>query len=217
MLLSSFCTEHQSSVSIGFTEQIMPILRILCYNGSLVIRKVVSLTTVKFKPLIFSVWLHLVLYRWHVHSHRVRVRVRVTLRLAVYRQSVRLGAEPLVTHSQNFFSQLHTCYRSPITSSRTRGWVCHLQLLLALASLFILVSESRGTRDHILLSQIRDFPLCHLLRVAGLRWRHSTPPPHGNHSRKLTAFIIAARTTQHRSHCSFIVVVAWQTVSACTT
>jgi hypothetical protein len=36
-----------------------------------------------------------------------------------------------------------------------RGWVCRLQLLLALASAVILGSESRGTRDHILLSQIR--------------------------------------------------------------
>jgi hypothetical protein len=33
----------------------------------------------------------------------VRVRVRVTLWLAVYCQSVRLGAEPLKTHGQNFF------------------------------------------------------------------------------------------------------------------
>jgi hypothetical protein len=33
---------------------------------------------------------------------RVRVRVRVTLRLAVYRQSVRLGAKPLKTHDQIF-------------------------------------------------------------------------------------------------------------------
>jgi hypothetical protein len=32
-----------------------------------------------------------------------RVRVRVTLRLAVYRQSVRLGDKPLEIHSQNFF------------------------------------------------------------------------------------------------------------------
>jgi hypothetical protein len=32
----------------------MPNLRILCYNGSLVIWTVVSLTTAKFKPLIFS-------------------------------------------------------------------------------------------------------------------------------------------------------------------
>jgi hypothetical protein len=31
----------------------MPMLRILCYNGSLVIWTVVSLTTAKFKPLIF--------------------------------------------------------------------------------------------------------------------------------------------------------------------
>jgi hypothetical protein len=33
----------------------------------------------------------------------VKVRVRVPLRLAVYRQSVRLGAEPLETHDQSFF------------------------------------------------------------------------------------------------------------------
>jgi hypothetical protein len=98
----------------------------------------------------------------------VRVRVRVTLPLAVYRQSVRLGAEPLDTHGHIFFSQMNTCSHSPyITSSLTKGWIYHLQLLLALASAFILGSESRGTRDHILLSQIRDFPLCHLLRLAG--------------------------------------------------
>jgi hypothetical protein len=78
-----------------------------------------------------------------------------------------------------FFSQLNTCGRIPhITSSLTRGWVCHLQLLLALASAFILGSESRGTRDPILLSPIRDFPFCRLLRLAGLRWRYSTPLPH---------------------------------------
>jgi hypothetical protein len=84
----------------------------------------------------------------------VRLRVRVTLRLAVYRQLVRLGSEPLETHGQNFFSQLNTCGHSPyITTFLTRGWVCHLQLLLVLAIAFILGSEYRGTRDHILLSQ----------------------------------------------------------------
>jgi hypothetical protein len=62
--------------------------------------------------------------------------------------------------------------------SLTRGWVCRLQLLLVLASTVILGSESRGTGNHILLSQIRDFPFRHLLRLAGLWWRHSTPPPH---------------------------------------
>jgi hypothetical protein len=60
----------------------------------------------------------------------------------------------------------------------TRGRVCRLQLLLALASSVILESESRGTRDHISLSQIRDFPF-RRLRLARLRWRYSTPPPHG--------------------------------------
>jgi hypothetical protein len=52
--MSSFCTIHKSSVSTGFTEQIMPILRILCYNGSLVTRTVVGLSTANFKHLIFS-------------------------------------------------------------------------------------------------------------------------------------------------------------------
>jgi hypothetical protein len=66
--------------------------------------------------------------------------------------------------------------------SLTRGQICHLQLLLALASTVILGSKSRGTRNHILLSQIWDFPFRHLLRLAGLQWRYSTPPPHGSHS-----------------------------------
>jgi hypothetical protein len=63
--------------------------------------------------------------------------------------------------------------------SLTRGRVCHLQLLLALASEVILESEPLGTHDHILLSQVRDFPFRRLLRLAGSRWGYSTPPPHG--------------------------------------
>jgi hypothetical protein len=38
--------------------------------------------------------------------------------------------------------------------------------------------EFHGTH-HNLLSQIRDFPFRRLLRLSGLRWRYSTPPPHG--------------------------------------
>jgi hypothetical protein len=34
---------------------------------------------------------------------KVKVNVRVTLRLGVYRQSVRLGVKPLETHDQRFF------------------------------------------------------------------------------------------------------------------
>jgi hypothetical protein len=82
--------------------------------------------------------------------------VRDTLRLAVYRQSVRLGDKPLETHDQCLFLQLSTCGYSPyVTVSLTREWVCLLQLLLILASTVILWPGSRGTCDHILLSQTR--------------------------------------------------------------
>jgi hypothetical protein len=49
-----FCTIYKSSLSPCFAKQIMPILLILCYNGSLVTWRVVSLTSAKFKLLIFS-------------------------------------------------------------------------------------------------------------------------------------------------------------------
>jgi hypothetical protein len=60
----------------------------------------------------------------------------------------------------------------------TRGRVWLLYMLLALASVVFLGSESLWTRNHILLSRIWDFPFCRLLRLAGSRWRYSTPPPH---------------------------------------
>jgi hypothetical protein len=53
----------------------------------------------------------------------------------------------------------------------TRGRICRLQLLLVLASAVIFGSESHGTHDHILPSQIRDFPF-RRLRFAGLLWRY---------------------------------------------
>jgi hypothetical protein len=90
----------------------------------------------------------------------VKVSVRVTLRLAVYRQSVCFVDKPLETHDQHsFFFQLNIWGHTPyVTSSLTRGWVCHLQLMLLLSSAVIFRSESRGTHDHILLSQIRVSP-----------------------------------------------------------
>jgi hypothetical protein len=45
---------YQSSVSPGFTEQIISILLTLCYNSISVTWMVISLTTVKFRPLRFS-------------------------------------------------------------------------------------------------------------------------------------------------------------------
>jgi hypothetical protein len=112
--------------------------------------------------------------------------------------------------------QLRVCWGGAL--SLTRGRVCRLQLLLVLASAVILGSESRWIRDHILLSQIRDSPTWRakspylyplgigwpsytpgtgfhfrrLLRLTGLRWWYSNPPPHGVHSthtkRKLITF-----------------------------
>jgi hypothetical protein len=79
--------------------------------------------------------------------------------------------------------QLRVCWFG--APSLTRGRVCRLQLLLALASAVIFGSESRMTRGHILLPQIRDFPFCRLLRLAGSQWRHSTPSPHLLSSGKL--------------------------------
>jgi hypothetical protein len=91
------------------------------------------------------------------------VRIRVTSRLAVYRQSHRLGATPLETHDQYFFFQLSTCSHSPYaTSSLTRERVCRLHFLQTLASAVILRSESCGTLDYNLLSQIP-----HSLNLAG--------------------------------------------------
>jgi hypothetical protein len=49
-------------------------------------------------------------------------------------------------------------YSPYVTSSVTRGWISRLQMLLVLASTVILRSESRGTHDYILQSQIRDSP-----------------------------------------------------------
>jgi hypothetical protein len=89
----------------------------------------------------------------------VIVRVKVTLRLAVYRQSFRLGDKPHWLTTSNFFFQLNPCsHSSYVISSLIRGWVYHLQLPLFLATAVILGSESHGTRDHILLSQISNSP-----------------------------------------------------------
>jgi hypothetical protein len=78
-----------------------------------------------------------------------------------------------------FIRLLRVCWYGALSLSLMRGRVCRLQLLLALASTVILGAESRGSLDHILLPQIRDFPFRRLLRLAGLRWSYSNLPPHG--------------------------------------
>jgi hypothetical protein len=67
---------------------------------------------------------------------------------------------PSGAHDQIFITvwQLRSCFCG--ASSLTRGRVCLLYTLMALASVVFLGSESLGFRDHILLSQIWDLPLC---------------------------------------------------------
>jgi hypothetical protein len=108
------------------------------------------------------------------------VKVKVTLQLTVS-QSVSLGVEPHLGLMTRYLAitiwQLQSCFCG--APSLKRGRVCLFYMLLALASVVFLGSESLGTRDHILLSQIWDFRFRRLLRLAGLRWRYSKPPPHG--------------------------------------
>jgi hypothetical protein len=75
---------------------------------------------------------------------------------------------PSGAHDQIFNPvwQLWSCFCG--APSLMRGRVCLLYMLLALASAVFLRSKSLGTRNHILLPQIWDFPFCRLLRLACL-------------------------------------------------
>jgi hypothetical protein len=80
-----------------------------------------------------------------VSTKYVKSQVKVMLR-----PTVCLG----VQHPSGVYDQLRVCWCGALPLTRER--VCRLQMLLVLASEVILGFESRGTRDHILLSQIRD-------------------------------------------------------------
>jgi hypothetical protein len=75
-----------------------------------------------------------------------------------------------------------------------------LYMLLAITSVVFLESESLGTRDHILLSQILDFPIRCLLQLAGSRWKYSTSPPRANDN-IVASFKYLVRTSQKTPMC----------------
>jgi hypothetical protein len=162
---------------------------------------------------------------------KVKVKFKVVLRPTISR-SVRRGVRHPSGARDQFFGlleiflrQLRVCYF--VAPSLTRGRVCNLLLLLVLATTVPLGSESRGTQDHILLSQFlrlpqpgwpgpriyvpqeqggpdippgTEFPFCRPLRLAELRWRYSIPPSHGN---ELAMFKLDC---DRRSVCQFVLV-----------
>jgi hypothetical protein len=117
----------------------------------------------------------LTLHSWSLNSLMTDLWLSLSLML---RPTVIGIKHPSGAYDQIFITVglLRICWCGAL--SLTRGRVCRLQLLLAVASAVILGSESLGTRGRILLSQIWDFSFRRLLRLAGSRWRHSTPPPH---------------------------------------
>jgi hypothetical protein len=92
-------------------------------------------------------------------------QVKVTLRLMVS-QSVSCSVEPHLGLVSRYLL-LFDCYGLVFCGapSLTRGQICLLYMLQALASSVFL--GSLGTHDHILLSQIWDFPFHRLLWLAG--------------------------------------------------
>jgi hypothetical protein len=80
---------------------------------------------------------------------------------------------PCGAHDHIFITiwQSRSCFFFCGAPSLTRGWVCLLYKVLALANAVFLGSEALGTSDHILLSQIWGFLFRRLLRLAGSRWR----------------------------------------------
>jgi hypothetical protein len=148
-----------------------------------------SFTSSGFEPLTF--WLVPIVY----------VGVEVILRPAVSRPVCLRVGHPYRACDQFFIivGHLHvSCCGAP---SLTRIQVSNLLVQFAASFRF----KSRRTHYHILLSHLRlpqrgglgsriyipqeqggsvippdtGFPFCRLLRLAGLRWRYSSPPPHG--------------------------------------
>jgi hypothetical protein len=116
-------------------------------------------------------------------------------------RSVYLGIKhPSGAHDQIFITvrELRVCWCGAL--SLTKGLACRLQLLLALASAVILRPSPVGlaTIFHCLICETSFLSPPATRRLAGLRWRYSTPHPHGILPLLFweSRYISAARTTQ---------------------
>jgi hypothetical protein len=125
-----------------------------CYNGSLVTWTIVCLTVAKFKPLIFPKF----------YKSKSKLKSHCDFR----------SVSQFVLVSSCIWSSwpdIYYCLTVTVLflwgdlSDERKGRL--LYILLALASTVFLGSESLGTRDHILLSQIWDFLFRRLLQLAG--------------------------------------------------
>jgi hypothetical protein len=100
---------------------------------------------------------------------------------------------PSGAHDQIFITVWHLrCFFvGPLSDERTG-----LPFVYAagLCQWVFLGSESLGTWDHVLLSQIWIFHFRNLLRLARSRWRYSTPPPHGDGSLQVQVKVILRLT-----------------------